>query len=155
MVQAQSHASLNIWRHTSRLVNDCMQATERKLSISVFWLVRGDVCQPHPHHPDQSEHRYGKHTSLHVHPNKLLYPIKSLVLKSKYLSLSLWIKTGDQSTCQFTSVNLGEPSIPCETYAPVSTFPPHRCCTVWSYDLWKYWLLLNKLSRIYYLRLRI
>ena len=49
---------------------------------------------------------YGKLMSLHVYPMISLYPMESMDLRSRYLSLALWIKTGAQSRGQASNIFL-------------------------------------------------
>ena len=54
------------------------------LSVCFDWSERDDVCHSCTQiTSDQSKHRNGKLMSLHVYPMISLYPINSLVLKSK------------------------------------------------------------------------
>ena len=65
--------------------------TEGKLSISVFWLAnRGDL-RPIKTNPATVAFSHC------IYPMVSLYPMESLDLNSRYMSLSLRIKTGAQS----------------------------------------------------------
>ena len=55
-------------------VHYMQKTTENKLSISVFWLVRDDVCQLYPHRLGPIKTQIWKVMLLLIYAMKLLYP---------------------------------------------------------------------------------